>query len=251
MSQKSKLIICRLCGQEKIPIKCHIIPKCFFKLPGNEKKPHFIISSKKKDFKKRIPTGVYDEDIICGDCESLFLPWDTYACKFFKSKDFSKIVLREDGQTKECIQTDFDYPRLKLFFMSLLLRANYSKHQFFGKVRLGVHEKKLKNFILSEDPGKSEDFSVVLSNFTDFFEHTSGGFGPFSRRFDGVLAYRFSFGTCQALIKVDQQNFKEPFKGVILSPDKPLLMIPTEFIGSKAHRQIVKDVLEYEKRNYS
>lgn len=246
-----KLITCQLCGKEKVPGKSHIFPKSFFKLPADEKRAHLLISSNKNEYQKKSRTGFYDMDIICLDCEPIFCPWDTYASEFLKAKNHPKVIKKKGDPASECIETDFDYPKLKLFFMSLLLRAHYSKQLFFNKVKLGVHEKLLKQFILSKDPGRPEDFSVVLSNFTDFFDSTSGGFNPFRNRFDGVLAYRFSLGTYQALIKVDQQNFKKPFSNLILSPIRPLVMVPRKFLGSKAHNQMVKDIHANEKRNHS
>ena len=68
--------------------------------------------------------------------------------------------LANDGRERESWEStptyeiaDFDYARLKLFFISVLWRAHLSQDQFFDAVDLGPWQSTARQMIWEGDPG--------------------------------------------------------------------------------------------------
>jgi hypothetical protein len=62
---------------------------------------------------------------------------------------------------------DLDYHRLKLYLLSLLWRMGVSSLPEFQLIRLGPHEARIRDMLLGDDPGKSNDYGCILQVVTD------------------------------------------------------------------------------------
>jgi hypothetical protein len=148
---------CRLCGEDKKLIKAHIIPQCLYTLLQEPypAEPMIKIFKKSGAYPKRTPTGEYDDGILCADCDNhVFGNWDEYAGKLLLQK-----VDMNTTQRYYIVQ-DYDYPSLKLFFLSVLWRMSVSTRPSFERVRLGPHEAQIHDMLLRKDPGPSETFPI-------------------------------------------------------------------------------------------
>jgi hypothetical protein len=135
-------MICKLCGKDEKLIKSHIIPESLWphrKHGGKQK----VYSSLSKHYPKRSQKGIYDTAILCENCEKLFSPWDDYAQTLLLS-DIEKNYIIENGKIVCFEIKDYDYHKLKLFFISLLWRASVSTHEFFQGVKANKFENQLK-----------------------------------------------------------------------------------------------------------
>lgn len=217
------IMTCKFCGQDKRLIKAHIIPKAFFIRLRDGQDPPMMLQNKDGQYPKRAPIGVYDSNILCGDCESRFGDWDNYAQSILSGElKYSSTICDNDTVIAWIIDT-YKYDLLKLFFISLLWRASVSIQKFYSKINLGPYEDIAKQFIEECIPGSPNEFSVFLARF---HSHSldSSILSPHPERMDGVRFYRFYLGNYVSYIKTDKRSTPEPFSHLILKQDKPLII---------------------------
>jgi hypothetical protein len=129
------------------------------------------------------------------------------------------------------IVDNFDYKKLKLFFISLLWRASVSTDPFFSRISLDRFENIVKQYISSNDPGNTEDFSIILAKFDHPLSKPI--LDPHADKYSGVNFFRFYLASYIAYIKVDDKPTPVPFSEFALSANKPLYIICKDFIKSK------------------
>ncbi len=223
---------CRLCNEEKPLGDSHIIPKSFFppKEPGNHR-PNRLLSNKEGVYPKKSPNGVYDQTILCHDCERKFSRFDDYAQKLLLQNEARHSKIEWQGETYGFEISKYDYDLLKRFFISVLWRASVSSHDFFRRIALGPHEILALQAFKSESPISPQQFSVILAKFN----HPAGKsmLDPYPKKIDGINYNAFYLGGYNAWIKTDLRPTLEPFSALMLKPDQPLKIISRDFLGSK------------------
>jgi hypothetical protein len=167
--------------------------------------------------------GVYDSSILCSECDQKMAPWDAYAQEVLihRFAEASKIHLQ--GRIVARRIENFDYRRLKLFFISLLWRSSVSRHDFYKRISLGPFEGRLKTMILTGDPGGSQDFAVILARFED--PELTAMLDPHPEKFDSVSFCRFYLTGFVAYIKVDQRPVPTFLADVCLRENTPLIVL--------------------------
>lgn len=236
---------CKLCGTQAKLIKAHIIPKSMYgELCDENGMVTKLLTNTPRVYPKRVPCGIYDSTIVCASCEALFSPWDDYANSFFQRRD--GISIEHQGRTIGIEYADYDYTKLKLFFVSMLWRAHASSQPFFHRVNLGSHEDRIKSMIFSGDPGSTYDYSVVLAKF----DHELGGAfqDPYLGKLQGINNYRFYFPMYFATIKVDKRSFPQELSEIMLKPGEPCRIVMRDFAKSKEAR-VLFDIVDYHKGN--
>lgn len=236
----SKQITCKLTGELGKAIRSHIIPKSFFNLKEPENPP--LIMSADGSFKKsRI--GIYDDGLVTARGEEYFKNIDDYAYKILISKRDSFIDLTVEGQKVGKALLDYDYKKLKLFFLSLLWRASETAQPPFSAVGLGPHSPLIKDMILNGNPGSPEDYAVILFRFPEAKSLQSGTtLFPFPARISDRNWYRFFLCEYCALIKVDSQKTPSPFDFMKILPDEKLCVFDREFPNSP-EAKVVNQIL--------
>lgn len=235
-------MLCHLCGQDTPLVKSHIIPRSFYKpLHDSDGSVPLIVSSASDTYPQRTPTGVY-ERIVCETCEQLLSKWDDYAYSFLtQGFDPSKYIV-DRGEKIAYVFEQFDYVKLKLFFLSVLWRASVASHKLFTRVDLGLHEPVLRAMIQRGCAGEPGKYSVNLFKFDQPINEVPI-FDPISEKWSGINCYRFYIGGYTALIKVDQRKVIPEFQDMILSPGKPLcVIIRATFKASKEFALMKKAV---------
>lgn len=214
-------------------MEAHVIPRSFHRIDPSDRQPTRLVTNVEGRYTQKIRKGVYDASIVCEECERRFSPWDDYADELFlKSwEKFERITDR--GHEIGYSLPTFDYPRLKLFFLSLLWRAGASEHAMFAKIDLGPRESVLKNAIERADPGAIDFFGVVLQAFDST---NVGMLNPHPERFSGLRFYRFYLSHIIAFIKVDGRPFIDPFPSVALGPGRSLVLVQKNFMTSPERR---------------
>ncbi len=81
-----------------------------------------------------------------------------------------------------------DYPRFKLFLLSLLWRASASSLPEYHQVQLGPHEETLRRMLLCADPGNRASYPIILYVLRDQFLSMPY---PVRQRFGSTQGYRF------------------------------------------------------------
>lgn len=232
-------MICKLCGFQRPLIDAHIIPRPFFGEVDGGRQRAKVLSNRHREYPKRLPIGFYDPGILCAPCDNAIGAWDAYGIQvLIQERDLLK-PMPGSSTPIAFVRADFAYNRLKLFFLSVLWRAHESSLPFFGKVRLGPHRQSLFEMILNGEAGPPESFSVLLSAFTVDSKMPDIGapiLDPYREKWGGVNAYRLSFGTITAYIKVDRRPFRDSFEQLILKPGRPLALITRELAGAAEAR---------------
>lgn len=127
---------------------------------------HRIYRVNFKDFWKyqKPPTGEYDKDILCVDCDSKILgsQYDDYAAKVFEQDGFVQISPGKAGELLTIDIANIDYTKFKLFLLSLLWRASISKREPFNAVRLGPYQEIIRAMLYDRNPGDSHDFPCYM-----------------------------------------------------------------------------------------
>jgi hypothetical protein len=165
----------------------------------------------------RSQAGLFDRNILCKACESCFLSWDDYGYKLLTTPFDDSYYMVSERTVIGYSFPNVDYPKAKLFFISMLWRASVSALPFFDAVRLGKFEDSARSLILNAEPGEPEQFAVALFKFVYQGRHP-GFLSPNRIRVEGVSFYRFYFGDYMALIKVDRRTTPDPYASLILRP---------------------------------
>lgn len=241
---------CCLCGLDKQLIKAHIIPRKLYEPirqassgspPGDQVPRMYAVGTTQKS--KQSQSGAYDPNILRGNCDGDVIgPWDQYGQSLLLDSPQPENYLPDNTGKPTAYKIDnFDYKKFKLFFMSILWRAEITNHQFFKHISLGPWEKKLRDMIHSQDPGTEHDFSVLPFKYEGDFSEIMQN--PSKQRQGGINFYRFRIPGYGFLIKVDQRKFCSDLHPFMLSPKQPLLIRVMEYKNSKEYEQIldVKD----------
>ncbi|MDQ8184254.1 hypothetical protein [Pelagicoccus sp. SDUM812002] len=167
--------------------------------------------------------GIYDNSILVLEGEALFSDWDGYACELLVKLKANGQRIFVDGKEAGLEIADYDYTKLKLFFVSLLWRAHTTKHLFFGNVELDdSHEKKIRQMILNGLPGEVDDYPVTIG----YCEDNKGGWLPVASPWCSMRGnkkyYTFFLASWIVQIRPDDEGCDPDEHFYALSPHWPL-----------------------------
>ena len=221
---------CKLCGADRKLIRDRVLPEAFFRIGSQHGAEALVMASSNPGIPpKRWPIGVYDPDLVCGDCEGRFRDWDTYAADLFINRFDTSIRTRVvDGETLAFVADDVDYERLKLFVVSVLWRAAASTEEYFKGVGIGPYEDAAKTEVLSANPGDPQEFGTIFSRWLAPPEReslTNAHMSPFCEKWDGINAVRIHIGPVVAYVKVDKHPYGDSFAPLLLTPGRPLTLV--------------------------
>jgi hypothetical protein len=227
MTAPKRVMICKFCGNDKKLMKAHIIPEGFFRRLRRSPESLKLITNRAGEYEKDAPIGVYDKGIVCSDCERIWATWDAYAQLLLAERPLNSQVRYRGGKAIAYIIREFDYDKLKLFFISMLWRASVSTQPFFSKIELGDMERIARQHVSDANPGDTEDFAVALAKFDDPLADVM--LDPHGEEISGVRYCRFYLADYVAYIKVDQKRCPPPFSDFSLSRTKPLVVVSRDF----------------------
>lgn len=196
MTRKAKKIkqdnvgVCALCREQEKLCLSHIIPEFLFASIYDEKHTFHSLSTSKDSKYKRLQIGVR-ERLLCRKCEQLFSKYERYARGILYGG--------EQIQVPKKVQHGFvvmvDYKKFKLFQLSLIWRAGISTVLAFTDIKLGGHEDRLREMLLKEIPGDSEEYGCLLAwptTYRNIFDESIMYLEKLD--FNGSEAYLFVFG---------------------------------------------------------
>ncbi|MDD5290611.1 MAG: hypothetical protein PHZ04_00670 [Patescibacteria group bacterium] len=163
---------CKLCLQIKPLCKTsHIIPDFMYK--GLYDVGHILYKVPTSDLSKeeKLPSGEYEPNLLCEDCENKIGKLESYACDILYSDEEVKRgrLYRENQKNQNNVGYTFckgvDYKKFKLFLLSILWKSSISSRDFFKDVKLGVYEEAIREMILNEDPKDPKDYPCVISTY--------------------------------------------------------------------------------------
>ena len=119
---------CKLCGHDVAALRrSHIIPKSLYGSALDDPKCPMRIHRGSSDlWPPRSRIGVYDQNLLCDDCEASLSKYDDYACRIFLRTKPTETI-RVEGEELVARYDDVDVDRLRVFFLCLLWRM-HGKH---------------------------------------------------------------------------------------------------------------------------
>lgn len=194
---------CKMCGHEKKLIKAHVIPKVFYPLSGSTK----ILSAEPSMFPRKAPIGVYDEGLLCAECDGALGIYD---------QAFAEQLLKQSGEVVPSTEGGIKIYRVKSadiirkFALSVAWRAHHSSHEMFRSVNLGPYADAFKREIKSD---QLSDTSIVV---TEFDNPNVPFLSPAPDRIENVRFIRIYAAHFSLVIKVDKQRMPSALDAVDL-----------------------------------
>ncbi len=236
------MITCKLTGNIGEGVKAHIIPKAFYEISPQEKRPHRLLSNVEGFFPKKMPVGIYDSTIVTKEGEDIFESWDSYS---------ARILLNETDKFEEMIHNEkieawslsnYNYSKLKLFVLSIFWRAHASTHSTFSKFSLGPHETPIKKMLLNNQAGTPEEYSVNIERWLDD-DCNPTLMNPNRYRINGVNYCRVYCGRYIFHVKNDKRPTHDKIRQFQLRPDNKLYLFSRDLRECKEY-PIMKKIAE-------
>ncbi len=195
---------CKYCGRVKKLVKSHIIPRSLCDINAS---------------------GIYDDELFCKACEDKFMIYDAYAFKILHEQGNHRKSLRDgQGEILGVYYETYDYNKLKLFFMSVLLRAGLSSVFFFKHVKVGSFLGLLKEALDAGQAPAANDFAVFLAYY-DEIKKGPVMFPPAQQKIGKIKFYHFHIGHVVFYIKVDRRDPPSELQPIILQPSGRLFLM--------------------------
>jgi len=184
---------CALCHQTTDLRKSHIIPEFAYKAMYEDNK---MIAFEANDVENpwKEQKGLRDR-LLCDSCEGFL---NRAYEEPFKKFWFDHRILATRPVGKVVMLRVPDYAAFKLFHLSILWRASVCRNPFFGYVRLGPHEERLRLMLRARDPGRAGEYPISCAAVF----HESGVADNFIAspqrfRYKGYRGYHFTFAGCE------------------------------------------------------
>jgi hypothetical protein len=232
---------CKFCGSKAPLIRSHIIPEGLYDKPDGSQEALKIFSTDNPERAIKSWTGIYDRDLVCHACEKRWDSWDSYGIEFLRNIEQRTVPVLSDGKQIGYQADDYDYDRLKLFFLSVAWRCGASERREFSLVKLGPYLNKLRHVLTNSDPDCIPEFEVSLCRFDDK-ELGTAMLNPHCERFDGINYVRIYMYGFTVSIKMDRRPSMGPFNHLKLVRGEPLRIPLRKFKGGPEHRLLQKMV---------
>lgn len=234
--------LCKFCGKTAPLVKSHIIPEGLYwgldqstvtedivnkgkiiKAEGEKHRSPVVVSTVPGEFKKRRPEGLYGQ-FLCQTCEARFNECDNHA-----------VAVLRDAQPQAQLQAwkyeNFDYAKLKLFFISMLWRAAVTKEPFFENVVLEARDlSRIKLLIKKSRPGSWTEYSVLLWRSEEIIAKAI--IPPEREECEGLSFIRMYLPGYMAFIKVDHRALPVQFKPWVLNESESWLVSKRDYSTS-------------------
>lgn len=223
---ESRLPVCQLCREERKLIDAHILPRAFWRLSKPSERPAKIISD--SEHPKVTRKGVYDQTILCRDCDNLIGTLDGHAVKaLLKSEPISAARLGRSVLGK-C------YPRadateLTKFVASVAWRASISKQRFFHRVKLGPYEEPIRQWILTG----GERPRGIEATLAEFDRYEVPILDPHQTKTEGVRYWVIYGDRFVFYLKTDQRPTPISLRPLALTDGQPVISVVRSWLTSK------------------
>ena len=232
---------CKLCLAQNVKlVKSHIIAKSIHALSSRSENPAQvkILSADPGKPPQKLPSGIYS-NFLCANCESIFQKWEDHALLFFK-KNYELPLPTSLPFIK---LENFDSQKLKLFFISILWKADASTHDGYSRVNIGQkHREKLRQMILNHEPGSWNDWAVFLERYNSDRPSASGMRPAQKGKINNITFYVFYMAGFKVYIKCDNRRIEEEKIHLFINNLHPPLIRLIPFEGSAEHAEYLKTI---------
>lgn len=194
--------ICKYCGRERELINSHIIPKCFYQL--NTLGRMLVVDVKKQKIDVTKHQNGFKEPLLCAECDNRLGKLDEYAYGILFNTIQQQDFKISDDMLKKCTLhwPDFNYYKLRRFFISLAWRASISTSH---PPSLGIYEKIALRILKDEVSDNNTLFLPLIyrKNTGKLVDYITG---VISNDFLGRHNYAFRFPYYEIMVITDTNN---------------------------------------------
>ncbi len=188
---------CLHCGESKT-IEAHLIPKAFVMEVKVDRGEQHLIVHKGIPRPKVSHTGVYDREILCGDCDNILGRYESYAFDLFR-----KIRRQRFGGGKVISMDGVDGDMLVRFASGIAWKYAVTNTDR-GRIEVGPYKDTLRMVALSgEKIPHTVDVTIarIVELDGDVYYYRT----PMPDRKEGVNVVRFCLGGFLILLKIDKR----------------------------------------------
>jgi hypothetical protein len=206
---------CALCLKDEKLCKSHIYPEFLYDRIYDDDHTYRVLTTRAGDRAGKRPKGIY-EKLLCRECETLLSKWETHASQVL----FGGTELEMVQESRQLIVDGIDYVQFKLFQMSLLWRTAVSSRKEVPDISLGPHEERMREMLISQDPGPPYKYGCMMFFVPDYTETLSGGlFPPDAFKMGGHRCYRCIFAGLFWVYFVSSHTHEIPYDKLMLSTE--------------------------------
>ena len=183
---------CALCLEVRPLRLSHIYPEWIYK-PLYDEKHRLEVLSVVPDGRNELKQKGMRERLLCDACEQKISVWEGYAHALFVQPT-KPLEAERHGSLLRI--GGLDYPKLKLFELSILWRACVSTLPFFAKCQLGPHAEVIRQQLAGADPGHPDRYGALMYGLKvgELPETLQVIAEPRPVRSHGIRAYNLTFG---------------------------------------------------------
>ena len=182
---------CAMCRQERKLVRSHIIPEFLYKAMYDSKHRILFVSPDPSQL-LQLPQKGIREKLLCSECDSRLGNYEHYAEPLIFGGN-CRVQIKK--VTKDYILVHrVNYRLFKLFQLSILWRMSVSSLNFFQAVDLGVHEDRIRQMLLNQDPGQAHQYGCIMQTVTVGGKLLDVVRQPDFLRSDGFPSYRLLAG---------------------------------------------------------
>jgi hypothetical protein len=220
---------CALCNRERPLIKAHIFPEFLYRPLYDDKHFFNVVRFGSQSRLGRRPKGVYDNSLLCADCDNVRLnEYEDYACSVFTDRNSVRIT----DQKYAFLVEGLDYRRFKLFLLSLIWRAGVSERTEFANVELGPHAEQMRQMLYVGDPGSPDRYGCLANQIAvPNLDAVRMIEIPESIHIGSHRCYRTAFMSIFWFVLVSGHSATFPFQEILLSDRGSIMLL-------KSHRGI-------------
>ena len=226
--------ICKLCQQDRKLIKAHIIPKAFFDLPPPDEDAAKIIAMSEEHHPKKTREGVYDMEILCGDCDGKLGLLDQHAAEHLLQRGPTGEIGIGSTAFGHFYKTA-DAETLRMFVASVAWRASISGHYFFQAVKLGRYEDVIRGALLGKN-----DLGPIDVLLGEFDKDGVAMLNPHPTRIDQINFWVIYASKFIFYLKADQRACPADLQTYKLQKGKDVAAVVRSWMESKERPVIVK-----------
>jgi hypothetical protein len=154
--------LCAFCGKVGPHPEAHILPRALHR--GDPGQAFMIVQIGRIAPTKRSPTGIYDPELWCDECEARSSALDTYAAAILDAGNATPVPDMTDDQGQQLLYqcVGADPIKLQLFALSVLWRASASKRPEVKAFSLGPYQDRVRDILLTEDSQKLVDYPLII-----------------------------------------------------------------------------------------
>lgn len=209
-------MLCKGCDEDKRLVNSHIIPRAYYEVTrGDRSVPFNVVTNSDGKVTPFSMKGIYDNAILCAECEELFNKTDGYAATILLQKEGKQQPIFHGQSLTAFYAENVDVDRIKYFFMSVLWRASISTQQFFSDIDLGTTEDRLRILLRDKSTGSVPDYEFVLGKYTPSKCHPDLHrliLNPKLVRVSGIRFYRFYLGGYVLMIKSSREKMPQALR---------------------------------------